>query len=203
MPADPTTTVPSSILYEFSSRNFSLLQKFRLRLHTHTHAEFVLQFIIEYGHTGLDAITRSGVLLLSHHFPRNSRSYLPSIFSLLSLPSSLFPLSSFLFPLSSSLFPPLFPIFALLSSLLSLHSSLFSIEERASADAHFPQHYRRSMAAYIPGRGAPQEPADAPLSSRTVSRLTTYEIRQELVRRDKVHNFLRFLKPRSTQKPHE
>lgn len=41
------------------------------------------------------------------------------------------------------------------------------------------------MAAYIPGRGEPVD-KDAPLSSRNVSRLTTYELRQELVRRDKL-----------------
>jgi len=41
------------------------------------------------------------------------------------------------------------------------------------------------MAAYIPGRGEPID-KDAPLSSRNVSRLTTYELRQELVRRDKL-----------------
>ena len=43
----------------------------------------------------------------------------------------------------------------------------------------------RRMAAYIPGRGEPID-KDAPLSSRNVSRLTTYELRQELVRRDKL-----------------
>ena len=44
---------------------------------------------------------------------------------------------------------------------------------------------KRGMAAYIAGRGEPIE-KDAPLSTRNVSRLTTYELRQELVRRDKL-----------------
>ena len=64
-----------------------------------------------------------------------------------------------------------------------LYFQVRGVIESLRKDKRGSEGEKRGMAAYIAGRGEPIE-KDAPLSTRNVSRLPTYELRQELVRRD-------------------